>query len=612
MRAIVTAGGTQEPIDDVRSVTNRSSGRLGAALARALAARGCDVLLLAGVTADVSSAGPAVRVERFGSAAELRDALRAATEVPPSLLFMAAAVADYSPAPAAGKIRSDKDELVVTMRRNPKLLAELRARCGSDAVLVGFKLLSGVDTDELVRVAAEQNQRNALHATFANDLSEVGSRAHGGWLVPAQGAPIRLDGTKAGVAAALADACLAWLPPTPWQARLTGPTPMDASFEAAGVVLRVARDMGLYPGAVVSHRSPRGAWITPHRARATITDDLVHGTPSGWYGDAPPSTDIAVHADLYGRLPDVDALLQIAGTAGADPADVGLFLDDVRVDGAVLEPPALVAALAEQAWSGRWDGGGFQARTEGGALVAVDDAWALLADWAEVRESALARLASLAAASELRPIFRAGRVIGALLRHPDHQGLGVWVHPDHRARGLGDDVAARLTGCPVLVDDACAGFFVERGWEDPQTPGIRTLRPPTGRGDLRRAASICLVDAVGRQVLLGQRKVGPWPGHWAFPGGSVEAGEDTLAAGLRELAEETGIELPDCRPSRQVELFVGADGRAFHLTCFVVPVLSRPAPVESDEISPRWVPLQEAAALRPMAAGARRVLRCLP
>src|SRR5690606_3948183 len=109
------------------------------------------------------------------------------------------------------------------------------------------------------------------------------------------------------------------------------------------------------------------------------------------------------------------------------------------------------------------------------------------------------------------------------------------------------------------------------------------LQPPTGRADLQRAASICLVDAVSGQVLLGQRKVGPWAGSWAFPGGRIEDGESALAAGRRELAEETGIELPAIPPSRRVELFVGADGHAFHLTCFVVPVLSRPAPVESDE-----------------------------
>ena len=145
--AIVTAGGTREPIDDVRFVTNLSKGRFGAAIARALADRGVEVVLLA--SAELAShpewIDPRVPVVPFGSTSELDAAIDAEiARGTPDLLFMAAAVSDYAPVRVEGKIRSDADELVIRMRRLPKILATLRDRCGRSTFLVGFKLLSGV------------------------------------------------------------------------------------------------------------------------------------------------------------------------------------------------------------------------------------------------------------------------------------------------------------------------------------------------------------------------------------------------------------------------------------------------------------------------------------
>jgi len=204
MRAIVTAGGTSEPIDDVRVVTNLSTGRFGAALATALADRGVEVTLIASkaLCQRPHELDPRVRVVPFGSTVELRDALLAETAAPPELLFMAAAVSDYAPPPVDGKIRSTMDELSIQMTRTPKILPTLRDRC-PDTRICGFKLLSGVSVEELIDTARGQITKARTDLCVANDLQELGGGQHPAWIVTAEHSE-RVVGTKADTAAALA------------------------------------------------------------------------------------------------------------------------------------------------------------------------------------------------------------------------------------------------------------------------------------------------------------------------------------------------------------------------------------------------------------------------
>jgi phosphopantothenoylcysteine decarboxylase/phosphopantothenate--cysteine ligase len=181
----------------VRVVTNLSTGRLGAALARALAARGDEVTLLAtrGV-ADVAG----VRRVPFGTAAELDRAIDGVlAEGPVDLVYMAAAVSDWAPVPHEGKLASNGDELVLRLRPVVKILPTLRGRCGSAATLVGFKLLSGAKDDVLVAAARRQIRACRLDLCVANDLRRIGDR-HPVWLVSASEAR-QVDGTKDEVAA---------------------------------------------------------------------------------------------------------------------------------------------------------------------------------------------------------------------------------------------------------------------------------------------------------------------------------------------------------------------------------------------------------------------------
>lgn len=143
---VVSAGGTREPLDPVRFLGNRSSGRQGYALARAAAARGAQVTLVA---ANVTLPGPdGVAVVPVETSAELRDAVRAAAK-DADVVVMAAAVADFRPATAAEtKIKKGADDAggprVLELVQTPDILAELSApRLREGQVVVGFAAETG-------------------------------------------------------------------------------------------------------------------------------------------------------------------------------------------------------------------------------------------------------------------------------------------------------------------------------------------------------------------------------------------------------------------------------------------------------------------------------------
>jgi phosphopantothenoylcysteine decarboxylase/phosphopantothenate--cysteine ligase len=162
-RVVVSAGGTHEAIDPVRFVGNRSSGRMGYAVAARARARGAAVVLVSGPTALPPPEG--VTVQRVQSAREMRDAVLAAA-ASADLVVMAAAVADYRPADvAAEKIKKSDEAMVLRLVKNPDILAELgAARREGGAVLVGFAL----ETSDLVERAREKLERKRCDLVVAN------------------------------------------------------------------------------------------------------------------------------------------------------------------------------------------------------------------------------------------------------------------------------------------------------------------------------------------------------------------------------------------------------------------------------------------------------------
>jgi phosphopantothenoylcysteine decarboxylase/phosphopantothenate--cysteine ligase len=166
-RVLVTAGPTHEAIDGVRFIANRSSGKMGVALARAAATRGALVTLVLGPSS--VEVPPGIEVVRVTSAVELEQATttRAAAQ---DLLVMAAAVADFRPAEAiAGKRKKEAfgESPVVALVKNPDVLAQLgKARQGRRPVLVGF----AAETDDLVGHARRKLRDKGCDLIVANDV----------------------------------------------------------------------------------------------------------------------------------------------------------------------------------------------------------------------------------------------------------------------------------------------------------------------------------------------------------------------------------------------------------------------------------------------------------
>jgi phosphopantothenoylcysteine decarboxylase / phosphopantothenate---cysteine ligase len=206
LRVLVTAGGTREPIDSVRFVGNRSSGRMGWALADEAARRGAEVTVVAANVALPRS--PAVRYVDVSTAAELREACLARF-ADSDVLLMAAAVADYRPAEsAAGKLKKEQAQaLDLRLERTEDVLGALGAARRPGQTLVGFAAEHGEGGLEAARAKLEGK---GLDLVVLNDISreDIGfDRAHNEVvLVSAEGDRAIPRASKAEVAAAVLDA----------------------------------------------------------------------------------------------------------------------------------------------------------------------------------------------------------------------------------------------------------------------------------------------------------------------------------------------------------------------------------------------------------------------
>ena len=165
---VVTSGATSERIDPVRTLSNRASGRTGRAVARACYARGADVTLVHDGP-DV----PYADVTRVESAAEMTAAVLAAVDGGADALVSSAAISDYTVEASETKLRSGQD-LTLDLEPTPKLIDAVRD-AHPDLSIVGFKLETGGDDDDLARVARETLERADLSFVVANDASVLGA-----------------------------------------------------------------------------------------------------------------------------------------------------------------------------------------------------------------------------------------------------------------------------------------------------------------------------------------------------------------------------------------------------------------------------------------------------
>jgi len=163
-RVVITAGATREAIDPVRFISNRSSGRMGYAVAEAARDAGAEVVLISGVTSLAAPQG-IIRIE-VETALHMREAVMQA--MPCDIFIATAAVADYRPAdPATQKIKKHADTLSIELIKNPDILSEVAA-LAQRPFSVGF----AAETEHLLEHARDKLQRKNLDLIAANRVGE--------------------------------------------------------------------------------------------------------------------------------------------------------------------------------------------------------------------------------------------------------------------------------------------------------------------------------------------------------------------------------------------------------------------------------------------------------
>ena len=224
MNVVVTGGGTIAPIDDVRLLTNVSSGRFSAVITEACLDRGARVWHVHSPSAlrplwrlaafDLETADPVAELARLarlrekwlsqcgrlhlvplaiGNVADYAATLKQILQTEPiDVVFLPMAVADFEPEPRSGKIRSDIESLDLHCRRTPKVIAQVRD-WSPLVYLVGFKLLSGAARDELIARSLDSLCENRADLVVANDLATLRQGKHTIHLVRSGSEPETLE-----------------------------------------------------------------------------------------------------------------------------------------------------------------------------------------------------------------------------------------------------------------------------------------------------------------------------------------------------------------------------------------------------------------------------------
>ncbi|HPP44439.1 MAG TPA: bifunctional phosphopantothenoylcysteine decarboxylase/phosphopantothenate--cysteine ligase CoaBC, partial [Methanomassiliicoccaceae archaeon] len=196
-KVFVIGGASEEPIDDVRVITNRSTGETAVQLAMAAWLRGADVELWAG---RMSHPVPSYIERRdFQSVRDLLDMVNGEAK---DIVIVPAALSDYAARPSRGKIPSNLDSLRIDLEPLPKVLPALRH---SARVLVGFKAEVGPSDDELLRRARARMEEYGLDLIVANDLGKVSKGETSSFLLRSDGTVERYEGSKEGLAHRILD-----------------------------------------------------------------------------------------------------------------------------------------------------------------------------------------------------------------------------------------------------------------------------------------------------------------------------------------------------------------------------------------------------------------------
>ena len=195
-KVLVIGGSSEEPIDGMRVITNRGTGETAVELAVAAYERGANVDLWMG--RHKTSIPDFMEVREFRRLSDLETMIGGVNH---DLVMVPAALSDYAPEEAGGKIPTGEGELVLRLRPLPKILSKL----GGDYALVGFKAEHGISEEELVDRATRKLEAHGLDMIVANDLTDVGNGVTRVLVIPRNGKMVRSSGTKREVADSILD-----------------------------------------------------------------------------------------------------------------------------------------------------------------------------------------------------------------------------------------------------------------------------------------------------------------------------------------------------------------------------------------------------------------------
>ena len=204
MNILITSGGTSEKIDQVRSITNHSTGQLGKMIAEHCLAEGASVTLLTTAKAVKPDPHENLTIKIIEDTEQLLTAMEGLVPAH-DVLIHSMAVSDYKPVYMAGfeevlassdltefleksnsesKISSDDDYQVLFLKKNPKIISKVK-EWNPNIRLIGFKLLVGVSKEELLATARASLEKNQAELIVANDLTEISSGQHHAYLLGA-------------------------------------------------------------------------------------------------------------------------------------------------------------------------------------------------------------------------------------------------------------------------------------------------------------------------------------------------------------------------------------------------------------------------------------------
>lgn len=199
-RVLVIGGSSEEPIDGMRVITNRGTGETSVELASAAYERGADVELWMGIHHTILPEFMTVR--RYRRLGDLEGMLG---EIDHDLVMLPAALSDYAPEEAKGKIPTGEDELVLRLKALPKLLSSLR---GKEFGVVGFKAEYDISKEELRKRAMSRVIEYDLDLIVANDLTQVKSGETEVLIISRDGEEVKASGSKRDVADSILDEVL--------------------------------------------------------------------------------------------------------------------------------------------------------------------------------------------------------------------------------------------------------------------------------------------------------------------------------------------------------------------------------------------------------------------